>query len=92
MTLRHDISNTHSASGVDALPAGATAAHTKINELLDRTSSFWKTPKSPKEELISRFLDKEKEKEYTRVGTIVSGIWSWAVLDIVGNRNRFHRL
>ena len=67
------------------------AAHTKISELLDRYEKFLENTEVPKEELMSRFLDKEKRKEYGesayRFGDLI-----WDVLDIVGNRNRFHRL
>ena len=67
------------------------AAHAKIIELLDRYEQFLENTEVPKEELMSRFFDKEKRKEYGesayRFGDLV-----WEVLDIVGNRNRFHRL
>lgn len=68
-----------------------TGAYTKINELLDLYEQFLENTEVPKEELMPRFLDKEKRKEYGesayRFGDLV-----WQVLDIVGNRNRFHRL
>ena len=70
---------------------GLGAAHTKVNELLDRYEQFLENTEVAKEDLIGRFLDKEKRKEYSesayRFGDVV-----WDVLDIVGNRSRFHRL
>jgi len=67
------------------------AAHAKINELLDGYEQFLENTEVAKEDLISRFLDREKRREYSesayRFGDVV-----WDVLDIIGSRSRFHRL
>ena len=67
------------------------AAHAKITELLQRYEQFLENTEIPKEELMSRFLDKEKRKQYSE-SAYQFGDLVWNVLDIVGDRNRFHRL
>ncbi len=67
------------------------AAHAKVTDLLRSYSRFLESTDAPEPIMIERFLDPEKTKEYFAVAHQLGDL-VFDVLDIIGERSRFHRL
>lgn len=66
-------------------------AHPVINELLDCYEKFLNISATPEDELVQQFMDRQKSRDLM-AGAYRFGDLMFEALDIVGGRNRFHRL
>ena len=71
--------------------ASASLAHNNIQTLLDRYESFLAISATPEDELLRQFLDRQKYRDFISAAYSFGDVM-FEVLDIVGARNRFHRL
>ena len=66
-------------------------AHSKVRELLDQYERFLETTNAAENELVGRFMDKEKSRSYI-TAAYQFGDLLFQVLTSIGNENQFHRL
>lgn len=66
-------------------------AHHKLKELIALYERFLESTDASKEELVERFLDREKSKVYTASANEFGDV-VFSVLESIGNKNPFYRL
>ncbi|HLZ91684.1 MAG TPA: nucleotidyltransferase domain-containing protein [Candidatus Acidoferrum sp.] len=66
-------------------------AHSKVRDLLASYEDFLTSTEAPEETLIERFLDREQaQREFKPANQL--GNLMFDIVEIIGQRNRFHRL